>query len=89
MHIPPWIGPVLPNVVQLRDPIIKADQATIVGSLQGHWRAEPIFELTGSWYCSGRITKISECDREIEDRLERPDGRSDGAAPAPNGKKRN
>ena len=38
-------GRVLPNVVQLRDPIIKADQATNTGSLQGRRRAEHMFEL--------------------------------------------
>ena len=34
------------KLAQLRDPRIKADEATIAKSLQGHWREEHIFELT-------------------------------------------
>ena len=34
------------RLAQLRDPRIKADEATIAKSLQGHWREEHIFELT-------------------------------------------
>ena len=34
------------NLARLRDPRIRADEATIARSLQGHWRDEHIFELT-------------------------------------------
>ena len=34
------------TLAPLRDPRIKADEATIARSLQGHWREEHIFELT-------------------------------------------
>ena len=34
------------KLARLRDPRIKADEATIARSLQGHWREEHIFELT-------------------------------------------
>ena len=74
----------------LRDPRIKADEATIARSLQGHWREEHIFELTQALELYRAYQgKIAECDREIEAQLERFEDRSDGAPPAPNGKKRN
>ncbi len=34
------------RLARLRDPRIKADEATIARSLRGHWREEHIFELT-------------------------------------------
>ena len=55
------------RLTQLRDPRIKADQATIAKSLQGHWREEHIFSVgcqlngkplnclscrKGNWYSS-------------------------------------
>ena len=60
------------QLARLRDPRIKADEATIAKSLQGHWREEHIFELTQApelyrFYQD----KITECDREIEAQLER------------------
>ena len=78
------------QLARLRDPRIKADEATIAKSLQGHWREEHIFELTQApelyrFYQD----KIAECDREIAAQLERFEDRSDGEPPAPNGKKRN
>ena len=74
----------------LRDPRIKADEATIAKSLQGHWREEHIFELTQALELYRVYQgKIAECDREIEARLEQFEDRSDGEPPAPNGKKRN
>ena len=78
------------KLARLRDRRIKADEATIAKSLQGHWREEHIFELTQALelYRVYR-SKIAECDREIEARLERFEDRSDGKSPAPNGKKRN
>ena len=78
------------KLARLRDPRIKADEATIARSLQGHWREEHIFELTQALelYRVYR-SKIAECDREIEAQLERFEDRSDGESPASNGKKRN
>ena len=78
------------KLARLRDRRIKADEATIAKSLQGHWREEHIFELTQALelYRVYR-SKIAECDREIEARLERFEDRSDGKSPAPNGNKRN
>ena len=78
------------KLARLRDPRIKADEATIARSLQGHWREEHIFELTQALELYRAYQgKIAECDREIEAQLERFEDRSDGAPPAPNGKKRN
>ena len=77
------------QLARLRDPRIKADEATIAKSLQGHWRethlrADPGLELYRFYQ-----DKIAECDREIAAQLERFEDRSDGEPPAPNGKKRN
>ena len=78
------------KLAQLRDRRIKADEATIAKPLQGHWREEPIFELTQALELyQAYQARIAECDREIEARLERFEDRSDGEPPAPNGKKRN
>ena len=74
---------------RLRDRRIKADEATIARSLQGHWREEHIFELTQALelyrFYQG---KIAECDREIEAQLERFEDRSDGGPLASNGRRR-
>ena len=78
------------KLARLRDPRIKADEATIARSLQGHWREEHIFELTQALELYRFYQdKIAECDREIEAQLERFEDSSDGELPAPNGKKRN
>ncbi len=78
------------KLARLRDPRIKADEATIAKSLQGHWREEHIFELTQALELYRFYQdKIAECDREIEAQLERFEDSSDGEPPAPNGKKRN
>ena len=55
------------KLAQLRNYRIKADEATIAKSLQGHWREEHIFELTQALELY-RVyqAKITECDREIE-----------------------
>ena len=55
------------KLAQLRNYRIKADEATIAKSLQGHWREEHIFELTQALELY-RVyqDKITECDREIE-----------------------
>ena len=78
------------RLARLRDHRIKADEATIAKSLQGHWREEHIFELTQALELYRAYqARIAECDREIEAQLERFEDRSDGEPPAPNGKKRN
>ena len=78
------------KLARLRDPRIKADEATIARSLRGHWREEHIFELTQALELYRFYQdKITECDREIAAQLERFEDRSDGEPPAPNGKKRN
>ncbi len=71
------------QLTQLRDPRIKADEATIAKSLQGHWREEHIFELTQALELY-RVyqDKIAECDREIEAQLERFEDHSNGDPPA-------
>ena len=71
------------RLTQLRDPRIKADEATIAKSLQGHWREEHIFELTQALGLY-RVyqDKIAECDREIEAHLARFEDRSGGEPPA-------
>ena len=71
------------KLARLRDPRIKADEATIAKSLQGHWREEHIFELTQALELYRFYQdKIAECDREIEAQLERFEDRSDGEPPA-------
>ena len=69
----PW------KLAQFRRPGMKADEATIAKSLQGHWREEHIFELTQALelyrFYQG---KIAECDREIEAQLLRFEDLSDG-----------
>ena len=78
------------RLARLRDHRIKADEATIAKSLQGHWREEHIFELTQALELYRAYqARIAECDREIEAQLEQFEDRSDGEPPAPNGKKRN
>ena len=71
------------QLAQLRDPRIKADEATIAKSLQGHWREEHIFELTQALELYRFYQdKIAECDREIEAQLERFEDHSNGDPPA-------
>ena len=69
----PW------KLAQFRRPGMKADEATIAKSLQGHWREEHIFELTQALelyrFYQG---KIAECDREIEAQLSRFEDLSHG-----------
>ena len=78
------------KLARLRDRRIKANEATIARSLQGHWREEHIFELAQAVELYRVYQgKIAECDREIEAQLERFEDHSDGEPPAPNGKKRN
>ena len=78
------------QLAQLRDPRIKADEATIAKSLQGHWQEEHIFELTQALELYRFYQdKIAECDREIEAQLERFDDRSNGDLPvAKSGRRR-
>ena len=71
------------RLAQLRDPRIKADEATIAKSLQGHWREEHIFELAQALELYRFYQdKIAECDREIEAQLESFEDRSYGDPPA-------
>ena len=77
------------KLAQFRRPGMKADEATIARSLQGHWREEHIFELTQALELYRFYhEKIAECDREIAAQLERFEDRSDGESSAPAGKKR-
>ena len=77
------------QLAKLRDKRIRADEATIAKSLQGHWREEHIFELTQALELYRFYQdKIAECDREIEAQLERFDDRSDGGSPGDNGRPR-
>ena len=70
------------NLARLRDPRIRADEATIARSLQGHWRDEHIFELTQALELYRVYQgKIAECDREIEAQMERFEDRGDGEPP--------
>ena len=76
------------KLAQLRDPRIKADEATIARSLRGHWREEHIFELTQALELYRFYhAKIAECDREIAAQLERFEDHSDGGSPAGKGRR--
>ena len=78
------------RLARLRDPRIKADEATIARSLRGHWRKEHLFELTQALELYRTYqAKIAQCDWEIEAQMAGFEDRSDGEPPAPNGKKRN
>ena len=78
------------KLARLRDPRTKADEKTIARSLQGHWHAEHVFELSQALELYRAYqARIAECDREIEVQLQRFEDRSDGEPPAANGKKRN
>ena len=71
------------KLAQFRGPGMKADEATIAKSLQGHWREEHIFELTQALELYRFYQdKIAECDREIEAQLERFEDHSNGDPPA-------
>ena len=70
------------KLARLRDPRIRADEATIAQSLQEHWREEHIFELTQALELYRVYQgKIAECDLEIEAQLERFEDRGDGEPP--------
>ena len=77
------------KLAQFRRPGMKADEATIAKSLQGHWREEHSFKLTQALELYRFYhEKIAECDWEIEAQLEGFEDRSDGESSAPDGKKR-
>ena len=77
------------QLAKLRDHRIRADEATIARSLQGHWLEEHIFELTQALELYRFYhQKIAECDWEIEAQLERFDDVSDGGSPDGKGRRR-
>ena len=77
------------QLAKLRDHRIRADEATIARSLQGHWLEEHIFELTQALELYRFYhQKIAECDWEIEAQLERFEDVSDGGSPDGNGRRR-
>ena len=77
------------KLARLRDPRIRADEATIAKSLQGHWLEELIFELTQARELYRMYhAKIDECDGKIEAQLERFEDVTDGETPAGNGRRR-
>ena len=76
------------RLARFRRPGVKANEATIVKSLQGHWREEHIFELSQALELYRFYQdKIAECDGEIEAQLERFEDRSDGGSPGDNGRR--
>ena len=67
------------KLAQLRDYRIKADEETIAAALQGHWRAEHLFELAQAVDLYDVYHhKMAECDGRIEAQLNTFDDRSDG-----------
>ena len=77
------------QLAKLRDHRIKADEATIARSLQGHWLEEHILELTQALELYRFYhQKIAECDWEIEAQLERFEDVTDGGSPDGNGRRR-
>ena len=77
------------ELAKLRNYRIRADEATIARSLQGHWRQGHIFELTQALELYRVYQgKIAECDLEIENQLGRFEDRSDGVALASDRKRR-
>ncbi len=67
------------ELAKLRDYRVKASKATIAKALQGHWRAEHLFELAQAveLYMTYQH-KIADCDRQIEAVLNTFEDRSDG-----------
>lgn len=60
------------TLAALRDGRIKADQASIVRSLHGNWRAEHLHALSQELACHDFLEKqINECDDAIAKALER------------------
>jgi len=54
-------------LAKLRDPRIKASEATVAKSLQGNWRAELLFVLQQEQESYESFqTKIAECDRQLK-----------------------
>ena len=77
------------TLVRLRDPRIKADEKTIARSLQGHWRAEHVFELTQALELYRAYQGIiAQCDCEIEAHLEQFEDQSGGGPLAGNERRR-
>jgi len=60
------------NLASLADPRVKADKTTIAKALNGHWKAEHLFELKQAWETYHFYQKqISSCDQQIEQLLQR------------------
>lgn len=55
------------KLAELRDPRCKADRETIAKSLQGHWRADHLFELKQALELYRTYKqKVEQCDAQIE-----------------------
>lgn len=70
------------ELAKLRDYRTKASEATIAKALQGHWRAEHLFELAQAVELYKVYQeKIADCDRRIEALLATFQDRSQGPLP--------
>lgn len=67
------------ELAKLRDYRTKANEETIAKALQGHWRAEHLFELAQAVELYDIYQeKIAQCDQRIQAHLDTFDDRSDG-----------
>lgn len=65
-------------LAKLRDPRIKASEATVAKSLQGNWRPELVFVLQQEMESYQTFqTKIAECDRQLQRHYETMEAKAD------------
>jgi transposase len=65
-------------LAKLRDPRIKASEATVAKSLQGNWRPELLFVLQQEMESYQTFqTKIAECDRQLQRHYETMEAKAD------------
>ncbi len=70
------------ELAKLRDYRCKASEATIVKALQGHWRADHLFELAQAVQLYAVYQeKVADCDRQTEALLDTFEDRSEGPLP--------
>jgi transposase len=65
-------------LAKLRDPRIKASEATVAKSLQGNWRPELLFVLQQEMESYQTFqTKVAECDRQLQRHYETMEAKAD------------
>jgi hypothetical protein len=66
------------QLAKLRDPRVKASEATLAASLEGNWRPELLFVLKQEYESYQMFAKkIAECDRELQKHYRRMEAQAD------------